>query len=86
MTIRIGNIFPYMKNKILCLIISIILSSTSTFGLNSKINEELHKRLVVLKVNSSEESGNREFLGKFPKIESIPHFIILDSKGKFIAH
>lgn len=54
-----------------------------------KENPELHKNLednfVILKVHYSEENKNSEFLSSFPKIKSLPHFIILRKDGTYIG-
>jgi thioredoxin-related protein len=45
----------------------------------------LAAKYVTVKVNFSEENENKTFLAKYPKIESYPHLIVLDERGKHLT-
>jgi thioredoxin-related protein len=44
----------------------------------------LAANFVIMKVNYSDENKNAEFLAQFPKVGGYPHWIFLDSDGKFL--
>jgi hypothetical protein len=48
------------------------------------LTDLLEARYVVVKVNFSEENWNKPFLSQYPAIESYPHLIVLDEKGKLL--
>ncbi len=54
------------------------------FKSHPRLEEELLKRFIVVKVNYSKENKNEAFLSQFPKIEGYPHFFVLDSNGKLL--
>ena len=51
---------------------------------NSAIDQALHDRYVVVKVNYSKENKNEAFLGQYPEIAGYPHIFVLDSDGKLL--
>ena len=52
---------------------------------NKNLNRELEENFVVVKVHYSEENKNEVFLSKFPRIMSLPHFIILRHDGVYMG-
>ena len=49
------------------------------------ISASVDEVFVVLKVNVSEEQSNLDFFKQFPAIKGYPHFIIVDSNGKYMG-
>jgi thioredoxin-related protein len=51
---------------------------------NPRLLSRLESNFIVLKVNFSPEVKNEEFLSRYPKIPSYPHFFVLDKDGTFL--
>lgn len=54
-------------------------------GQHPDVSAPLDEVFILLKVNVSEERSNLEFFKQFPAIKGYPHFLILDSKGKYLG-
>lgn len=51
---------------------------------DTRLNEQLHRDFVVLKVNVSEENDNAEFLAGLPPNLGYPHIYVSDADGRII--
>ncbi|MGD9635481.1 MAG: thioredoxin family protein [Pirellulales bacterium] len=49
-----------------------------------KVAQALGENFILMKVNSSEENRNQEFLAQFPEVPAYPHWFVLDSDGKLL--
>ncbi len=56
----------------------------SLFITRKDLNDYLHSRYVVVKVNYSKENKNETVLSRYPKIPGYPHLFVLDSKGTLL--
>jgi len=54
------------------------------FEQNKDVADFLHEKFVVVKINFSKENENTDFLSRYPKIPGYPHFLVLNSDGKFL--
>lgn len=44
----------------------------------------LQKHYLIMKVNYGPKNRNEDFFKKYPKVPAYPHFLVLDSDGKFL--
>ncbi len=51
---------------------------------NKAVKKRLSTHYIIMKVNISSENKNADFLSSFPKISSLPHLFVLNSKGGFL--
>lgn len=51
---------------------------------NEKVAAALHENFLIMKVNYGSKNRNEAFLKQFPKIPAYPHYLVLDSNGKFL--
>lgn len=49
-----------------------------------QVNNALHNRFVLLKVNVSSNNDNKEFFKHYPKPNAYPHMLVLNSYGRFV--
>ncbi len=56
----------------------------SLFQRNKDLDEYMHKKFVVVKVNFSKENQNAKVLSRYPKIPGYPHLFVLDNNGKLL--
>lgn len=54
-------------------------------AVNADVRDAFGASFVIVKVNFSDENENAAFLGQYPKIDGYPHFIVLDTDGKYLA-
>lgn len=52
---------------------------------DQKAREAMAASFIVMKVNWSPDNRNRDFLGRYPKVDGYPHFIVLHTDGSFLA-
>ncbi|WP_235663375.1 thioredoxin family protein, partial [Aeromonas caviae] len=45
---------------------------------------QLNRTFVVVKVNVSEQNKNESFLKDYPEYLGVPHFYVLDAKGRLL--
>ena len=45
---------------------------------------QLNRTFVVVKVNVSEQNKNESFLKAYPEYLGVPHFYVLDARGKLL--
>ena len=45
---------------------------------------QLNRTFVVVKVNVSEQNKNESFLKAYPEVSGVPHFYVLDAKGRLL--
>ena len=51
---------------------------------NAELNQLKAENFVWLKINMSEENGNKEFLAKYPAISGYPHLFVLEKDGTLL--
>ncbi|MBL0512293.1 thioredoxin family protein [Aeromonas media] len=49
-----------------------------------KLAQQFNRTFVVVKVNVSEQNKNAPFLKAYPEYLGVPHFYVLDAKGKLL--
>jgi thioredoxin-related protein len=54
-------------------------------GSDRAIAGALDKNFVLLRVHRSKDHDNSKFLARFPKIDGVPHLLVLDAAGKLLA-
>lgn len=48
------------------------------------VAEALGKNFILMKVNSSDENRNVEFLSQYPAVPAYPHWFVLDADGQLL--
>jgi thiol:disulfide interchange protein len=51
---------------------------------NREVGDAFAASFVILKINWDPKNPNSKFLSRYPEIDGYPHFLILDSTGKFL--
>jgi thioredoxin-related protein len=51
---------------------------------NKQVNQEIHRKFVILKINVSDENKNTEFMASMPPTKGYPHLYVSSATGKIL--